>query len=121
MVACPYNAKVFNWFAPDWPESSKQRANPDVSLRSKGVVEKCTFCHHRILHAKETARAEGREIRDGEVNPACAESCPARAIVFGNLDNPASQVSRMIKSPRVFRMKEYLGTEPKVYYLSGVE
>ena len=57
MAACPYNAKVFNWYEPEWPGESRKKANPDVSLRPKGVVEKCTFCHHRILEARETARA----------------------------------------------------------------
>lgn len=121
MAACPYNAKVFNWSTPEWSDFSKKRANPDVSLRPKGVVEKCTFCHHRILRAKETARAEEREIRDGEVTPACAESCPARAIQFGNLEDPASLVSQTIQSPRAFRLQEDLGTKPKVYYLSEAD
>ncbi len=121
MAACPYGAKVFNWYEPEWPGDLKKKANPDVSLRSKGVVEKCTFCHHRILRARETARAEERPLRDGEVVPACAESCPARAIVFGDLDDPNSRASRLIRSPRVFRLHEDLGTEPKVYYLSERE
>jgi molybdopterin-containing oxidoreductase family iron-sulfur binding subunit len=121
MAACPYNAKVFNWYEPRWPGDMKQKANPDVSLRPKGVVEKCTFCHHRILIARDEARAAGRELQDGDVNPACAESCPARAIVFGDLDDPDSQVSQLARSPRAFRLHEDLGTEPKVYYLSERE
>ncbi len=121
MAACPYNAKVFNWYEPRWPGDSKRKANPDVSLRGKGVVEKCTFCHHRIIRAKEEVRAEGRELRDGDVTTACAESCPARAIVFGDLDDPHSRVSQMARSPRAFRPHEDLGTEPKVYYLSERE
>ncbi len=121
MAACPYNAKVFNWYEPSWPGDSRRKANPDVSLRGKGVVEKCTFCHHRIIRAKEDARALGRELRDGDVTTACAESCPARAIVFGDLDDPDSRVSRTIRSPRAFRPHEDLGTGPKVYYLSEKE
>jgi len=117
MAACPYNAKVFNWYEPDWPGDLRRKANPDVSLRSKGVVEKCTFCHHRILRAREEARAEDRELRDGEVTTACAESCPTRAIVFGNLDDPESRVSQLARDPRAFRIMEDLGTEPKVIYL----
>lgn len=117
MAACPYNAKVFNWYEPEWPGDLQRKANPDVSLRPKGVVEKCTFCHHRILRAREEARSEGRDLRDGEVTTACAESCPTRAIVFGDLDDPASRVSRLARDPRAFRLQEDLGTEPKVYYL----
>ena len=118
MAACPYNVKVFNWAEPQWPGDAKQKANPDVSLRQKGVVEKCTFCHHRILRAREEARVADREVRDEDVVPACAENCPARAITFGDLDNPESEVSRLAGSPRAFRLHEDLGTEPKVIHLS---
>jgi molybdopterin-containing oxidoreductase family iron-sulfur binding subunit len=121
MAACPYNAKVFNWYEPEWPGDLARKANPDVSRRPKGVVEKCTFCHHRILHAREEARLEDRDLRDGEVTTACAESCPARAIVFGDLDDPNSRVSRLARSPRASRPFEDLGTEPKVYYLARRE
>ena len=118
MAACPYNAKVFNWYEPEWPGDLKQGTNPDVSLRPKGVVEKCTFCHHRVVRAREEARAAGREIRDGDVTPACAESCPARAIEFGDLEDPTSRVSELTRSPRAFRLHADLGTKPKVYYLA---
>lgn len=121
MAACPYNAKVFNWYAPEWPGDLKDKANPDVSMRPKGVVEKCTFCHHRILRARDEASAEGRELRDGDVTTACAESCPAQAITFGDLDDPASRVSELAHSSRAFRLMEDLGTEPKLYYLSERE
>lgn len=118
MAACPYNAKVFNWLEPVWPGELSKKANPDVSQRSKGVVEKCTFCHHRIIRAREEAAMQGREIQDGEVTTACAESCAAKAIVFGDLDDPGSRLSQTIKSPRTFRLQEDLGTRPKVYYLA---
>jgi molybdopterin-containing oxidoreductase family iron-sulfur binding subunit len=121
MAACPYNAKVFNWYEPEWPGNLKQKANPDVSLRPKGVVEKCTFCHHRIIVAKDQARHDGRTLRDGDVVPACAESCPAQAIVFGDLDDRGSRVNRLIRSPRAFRLHDDLGTQPKVFYLSERE
>jgi len=121
MAACPYTAKVFNWYAPEWLGDTLKRANPDVSLRPKGVVEKCTFCHHRIQIARDEARAAERDLRDGDVTTACAESCPARAIVFGDLDDPASRVSRLAASARAFRIGEDLGTEPKVFYLSERE
>ena len=121
MAACPYNVKVFNWYEPEWPGELERRVNPDVSLRPKGVVEKCTFCHHRINRSREQADAEGREIRDGEVTPACAESCPAEAIVFGDLDDPGSRVSQLARSPRASRLHGDLGTRPKVIYLAERE
>lgn len=121
MAACPYNVKVFNWYEPQWPGELVKKANPDVSLRPKGVVEKCTFCHHRVVRAREEARARGRPIRDGDVTTACAESCPAKAIVFGDLDDPESRVAQLAASPRAFRLHDDLGTRPKVVYLAEKE
>jgi molybdopterin-containing oxidoreductase family iron-sulfur binding subunit len=119
-VSCPYERKFFNWEKPNWPETYVQRLNPDVAPRPKGVVEKCTFCVHRLRKVKERARDEGTDIQDEEVQflPTCAEACPARAIVFGDLSDPNSLVSRLAKSPRAFRLEEHLGTEPKVIYLA---
>ena len=121
MAACPYNAKVFNWFEPEWPGQLERKVNPDVSIRPKGVVEKCTFCHHRILKAREEARVEGRDLGDGDVTTACAESCAAKAIVFGDLDDPSSRISRLVDSPRAFLLHGDLGTKPKVFYLAEKE
>jgi molybdopterin-containing oxidoreductase family iron-sulfur binding subunit len=121
VIACPYTVKVFNWFEPGWPAEMKRGLNPDVSLRVKGVVEKCTFCHHRLQKARVAAKAEGREVRDGDWTPACVQSCPSRAMVFGDLDDPKSEVSSLTKSPRAFRLLEELGTEPRVYYLAEGE
>lgn len=115
--ACPYTVKYFNWFAPEWPESEREHLNPDVSVRPKGVIEKCTFCHHRLQKAREEARAEGRELREEDYQPACAEVCPTVAIVFGDLDNPRHRVNPLKTDPRAMRLMEELGTEPKVYYL----
>ena len=114
---CPYTAKYFNWKDPQWPEEMEAGLNPDVSIRPKGIVEKCTFCHHRLQRVSEQAAAEGRELREGEFAPACLEVCPTRAIHFGDLDDEASSVARMSKSTRAFRALEDLGTEPKVFYL----
>jgi molybdopterin-containing oxidoreductase family iron-sulfur binding subunit len=118
MAACPYNAKYFNWrvYQREGPGQ-----NPDVSVRPKGVVEKCTFCHHRLQKARERALAERREMAPGEYVPACAEACPARAIVFGDLSDPGGEVSRLAHSPRAFRLQEELGTKPKVIYLTEGE
>ncbi|HWO89447.1 MAG TPA: 4Fe-4S dicluster domain-containing protein [Gemmatimonadales bacterium] len=116
--ACPYTVKYFNWYAPQWEESERAHLNPDVSVRPKGVIEKCTFCHHRLQLARETAAAEGRELRESDYQPACAEVCPSGAIIFGDLDNPLHRVFAARHDPRATRLMEDLGTEPKVYYLA---
>ncbi len=118
---CPYSAKYFNWFAPDRPDSFVQALNPDVSCRPVGVVEKCTFCHHRLIKARERAAAEGRDLSSGDYFPACAEACPTDAIYFGDFEDPTSQISVLAKSRRAFRLLEELGTEPAVVYLSEEE
>jgi Fe-S-cluster-containing dehydrogenase component len=119
-VACPYSVRFFNWSEPEWPESYRNLLNPDVSTRPEGVVEKCTFCSHRLRRASETARLEERDLQDGELQKmtACAQSCPADAITFGDLADSKSLISRLSKSPRVFRLLEHLGTRPKVFYLA---
>jgi len=115
--ACPYTVKYFNWFAPDYPESTKPGLNPDVSTRPVGVVEKCTFCHHRLMRARDQAAVERRPLREEDYVPACGESCPTGAITFGDLDNPRHKVAQLAASPRASRRLEDLGTHPKVYYL----
>jgi molybdopterin-containing oxidoreductase family iron-sulfur binding subunit len=120
-MACPYTAKYFNWYTPEWDEESRKSWNPDVSIRPKGVVEKCSFCHHRLQNARDKARAEDRDLNPGEYLPACVQSCPADAMVFGDLDDPDSEVHRLSRSSRAFRLHEDLGTNPKVYYLSEGE
>jgi molybdopterin-containing oxidoreductase family iron-sulfur binding subunit len=120
-TACPYTVRHFNWTRPEWPKPMEQALSPDVSIRPKGVVEKCTFCHHRLQRARDLARSEGRELREGDYVPACVETCPAEAMVFGDLEDPGSAVSRLTRSPRAFRLLEELGTEPKVTYLSKGE
>ncbi len=116
--ACPYTVKYFNWHTPSWPEEMRNSLNPDVSVRPAGVVEKCTFCIHRLQKAREKAAAEGRQLREGDYIPACVQTCPSCAMYFGDSENPKSIVSDLIKSPRAFRLLEEIGTEPKVYYLS---
>lgn len=119
--ACPYTVKYFNWYDPEWADSERQYLNPDVSVRPKGVIEKCTFCHHRLQRAREQVRAEGRELREEDYQPACADVCPTRAIVFGDLDNPTHRVAELKEDPCAMRLMEDLGTEPKVYYLTPRE
>jgi Fe-S-cluster-containing dehydrogenase component len=118
-VSCPYTRRYFNWSEPSWPSDERNQLNPDVAVRPHGVIEKCLFCHHRIRAAKENAREEGRALTDADVRhlPACAQSCPAEAIVFGDLNNPESTVAQLAESPRAFRLLEELGTRPKVIYL----
>jgi molybdopterin-containing oxidoreductase family iron-sulfur binding subunit len=119
-VACPYSRRSFNWKEPEFAESYHSLLNPDVATRPEGVVEKCTFCHQRIRSKKAEARRAGRPLADTDFQslPACAQDCPADAITFGDLDEPGSRVARMAESPRAFRRLEYIGTQPKVFYLS---
>lgn len=116
--ACPYTVKSFNWRKPSYPPSAAAMLNPDVSTRPVGVIEKCTFCHHRLQRARERARADRRPLREDEYVPACAESCPTGAISFGDLSNPNHRVAELVKNPRAFRLLEELGTKPKVFYLA---
>lgn len=120
-TACPYTVRQFNWRRPAWPEPMERGLSPDVSVRPRGVVEKCSFCNHRLQLAKDQARADGRPLREGDYLPACVECCPTGAMVFGDLDDPRSAVSRLAQSHRAFRLLEELGTHPKVVYLSKGE
>jgi len=115
--ACPYSVRYFNFEPPSWPEPLTKHLNPDVLVRERGHIEKCTFCVQRIRRAKDRAQDESRPPRDGDVTPACAQSCPAQAMVFGDLEDPASRVSRLSRDPRAFRLMEELGTRPRVTYL----
>lgn len=115
--ACPYTCKFFNWGEPEWPKEVQMPFNPDISVRYKGVVEKCLFCHQRLQRAKDKVREEGREIKEGDYVTACQGACPAQAIAFGDLNDPESEVSKLASNHRAFKMLEELGTNPKVIYL----
>jgi molybdopterin-containing oxidoreductase family iron-sulfur binding subunit len=117
-TACPYTVRYFNWKEPHWPGKMRNSLNPDVSVRTKGVVEKCSFCHHRLLRAREKAKMEKRKLREEEYVPACVQTCPSGAMHFGDLEDPESNVSRLARSLRAFKLMEDLGTEPKVIYLA---
>ena len=124
MASCPYHARYFNWFDPYWPGDLAEALSPDVSTRPRGVVEKCSFCHHRWMLAKDKAIANGEDpldIAESEYQTSCAEACPNGAIFFGDLKNPDHKVNQLSKSPFAFRLLERLGTEPQVYYLSTRE
>ena len=114
---CPYSVRSFNWFAPKWPEPMQLMHNPDVSIREGGVMEKCSFCIQRVKRAKGDAKDENRPVADGDVQPACVQGCPAEAMVFGDLNDPESRVSKMAGSGRSSRLLEEAGTKPKVFYL----
>jgi molybdopterin-containing oxidoreductase family iron-sulfur binding subunit len=116
---CPYQARVFNWRDYHEPGLFEDALNPSVTVRRRGIMEKCTFCVQRIVRAEDTAKAEGRELVEGEVIPACAQACPTDAIVFGRLDDPHSLVSRLQRDGRAVKLLEELGTEPAVTYLKG--
>jgi len=116
---CPYKVRRFNWFPPEFPAPLDLQLNPDVTVRSGGVMEKCTFCVQRIQHAEIAARAESRAPRDGEIVPACAQACPARAISFGDMNDASSaMMRRRATNPgRGFRALEELNTQPAIVYL----
>jgi Fe-S-cluster-containing dehydrogenase component len=115
--ACPYNVRFFNFYNPVWEKPLHLQLNPDVSVRSVGVMEKCTFCVQRIKAGEIKAEAEKHEVKDGEILPACVQSCPTRAMVFGDLNDPGSEVSRLAGSSRATKLLGELGTRPKVTYL----
>jgi len=115
--ACPYNARVFEFFNPRWDKPLHLQLNPDVSVREVGVMEKCTFCVQRIHAAEIDAKANKTALKDGDMKTACAQACPSKAMVFGDLNDPESEVSRLFKSPRGGKLLEDLGTLPNVVYL----
>ena len=117
---CPYKVRRFNWFTYDFAYPLNLQLNPDITVRETGVMEKCTFCVHRINKAKIDAKDEGRLVQDGDVTSACAQSCPTNAITFGNLKDPSSAVSRKAKSARGYHVLGELGVRPAVTYLEDV-
>ena len=126
---CPYKVRRFNWFEYarndrfDFNMNSplgEMVLNPDVTVRSRGVMEKCSLCVQRIQVGKLDARREGRPVVDGDIQTACQQVCPADAIVFGDLADPSSRVSRLSRQQRRYRVLEELGTRPNVTYLAKV-
>jgi molybdopterin-containing oxidoreductase family iron-sulfur binding subunit len=117
---CPYKVRTFNWRDARFERPLDMQLNPDVTVRSRGVMEKCTFCLQRIRYAENQARTEGRPLADGEVVTACAQTCPAQAIVFGDAQDPASRVSRLARDGRAFRALEEVNAQPAITYLARV-
>ena len=117
---CPYKVRRFNWFDPEFDAPLNLQLNPDVPVRSAGVMEKCTFCVQRIRGARDQAKDDNRSVGDGEITPACAQTCPAQAIVFGDLNDPSSRVSQVSEDARAYHVFGALNTRPAVAYLKKV-
>ena len=136
---CPFRVRYFNFYSyyeSSWPEPLNLQLNPDLTVRDKGVMEKCTFCVQRLRVAKDKAKMENRKLQDGEVVTACTQACPTSAIVFGDTLNPESKVSKLWKQHQVkrgvykqtkedpqlrgYRIFEELNVDPSVMYLDRV-
>ncbi|HET7041160.1 MAG TPA: 4Fe-4S dicluster domain-containing protein, partial [Gemmatimonadales bacterium] len=120
---CPYKVRYFNWYAYNkkaFPEPLNLQLNPDVTVRGRGVMEKCTFCVHRIRGAQHTARLENRPLADGDVVTACQQACPSGAITVGNVKDPAAKVVAAARSPRGYHIFEELNARPAMTYLAKV-
>ena len=139
---CPYHARFFNFWEPAWPESLKNQLNPDVTVRSRGIMEKCTFCVQRIRRSKRDERRDGEPLQDGDrgLNPACVNACPTDTLVFGDISDvmeaahadqpmpaePKSRAGKLIakemqENGRGYSLFEDLGTRPNVIYLKKVD
>jgi len=119
---CPYKVRRFNFLLfTDWEtESIKLQRNPDVTVRSRGVMEKCTYCIQRISYAKINAEREDRKIQDGEITTACEAACPARAITFGDINDPNSRVAKAKKEQLNYALLGELNTRPRTTYLAEI-
>jgi molybdopterin-containing oxidoreductase family iron-sulfur binding subunit len=125
---CPYKVRYFNWYNyaepggewESWPDPLNMLLNPDVTVREKGVMEKCTFCVQRIRGAQNRARLEDRNVQDGDITPACAQACPSEAIVFGDLHDKTSRVAALAQDPRGYHVLAGLNTQPAITYLAKV-
>lgn len=123
---CPYHVRFFNFWEPSWPDSLKNQLNSDVTVRSRGIMEKCTFCVQRIRRNERESERDNKTPEARDINPACVNSCPTAALTFGDLNDPESGVSKLRESEegddgRAYRLLESYGTKPSVIYLKKVE
>ncbi len=118
---CPYSVRFFNFWEPVWPVSLREQLNPDVTVRSRGIMEKCTFCVQRIRRTERQAKAQGRQVADGEMVPACVQACPTSALNFGNILDKSSKVAKMAGDKRNYLLLGDLGTDPNVIYLKKID
>jgi molybdopterin-containing oxidoreductase family iron-sulfur binding subunit len=122
---CPYKVRRFNFLNYNgddgkMPDTEKMHFNPDVTVRFRGVMEKCSYCVQRIQEKKIEAKRDHRAIKDGEIVTACQQACPAEAIVFGDLNDPKSRVSQAVRNDRSYRLLSELGTGPRTSYLGKI-
>jgi Fe-S-cluster-containing dehydrogenase component len=119
---CPYKVRRFNYLLyGDWDTPSlKNLRNPEVTVRSRGVMEKCTFCVQRIMNAKIVAEKQDRKVRDGDILTACQSACPTEAIIFGDINDEQSRVAKRKREPRNYQLLADLNTRPRSSYLAPI-
>ncbi len=135
---CPYQVRFFNYWEPSWPDRLRNQLNPDVTVRSRGIMEKCSFCIQRLRRGqREVEAAEGGELNDramaeGNFAPACVQACPTGTLIFGDYNDPDSQLSQIVavdedtnekvlKDDRAYQLLKNIGTEPNVIYLKKID
>ncbi len=124
---CPYQVRFFNFWEPVWPKTLRNQLNPDVTVRSRGIMEKCTFCIQRIRRAERKVEGQQGEVlndqsmSENNFDPACVMACPTDTLVFGDFNDPNSRLSQLKDDPRHYILLEELGTDPNVIYLKKVD
>jgi len=122
MNNCPYKVRRFNFldYTGQVPETVRMQFNPNVSVRMRGTMEKCSYCVQRIQEAKISARRDQRKLRDGDIRVACQQACPSAGIFFGDLNDPTSRVAKLTKLDRQYKLLPEIGTQPRTSYLAKI-